>query len=70
MRPDFYVDMNLDVFHAPRPCPKCNSTKTRVMTFSEQTKAWHWFLRCGACSHEWTLAKHEKAARVTPVAHA
>jgi hypothetical protein len=61
--------MAIDVFVDPLPCPKCNSTETRVLPFSEQDKIWHWFLRCSACGHEWTLAKQAKAVRPAPVPH-
>jgi hypothetical protein len=54
--------MALDIFDDPVPCPRCHSTETRVLPFSEQITIWHWFLRC-ACGHEWTIAKHASARR-------
>jgi hypothetical protein len=49
--------MTSDVFVDPVPCPKCKATEIRVLPFSEDIKVWHWFLRCVACGHEWTIAK-------------
>jgi hypothetical protein len=62
--------MTLNIFDDPVSCLRCQSTHTRVLTFSEQTNIWHWFLRCAACGHEWTIAKHARAERPAPVVHA
>jgi rRNA maturation endonuclease Nob1 len=56
------VVMISDVFVDPLPCPKCKAAEIRVLPFSEDIRVWHWFLRCVACGHEWTIPKHAQDA--------
>jgi hypothetical protein len=43
MRPDFFVDMGLDVSPISLACPKCRNVEGRVLPFSEQRRVQHWF---------------------------
>jgi uncharacterized Zn finger protein len=61
MRPDFFVDMQVNVSPNSLVCPKCRNVKGRVLPYSEPPTVQHWFLRCGVCGHVWTLDKKPQA---------
>jgi Zn ribbon nucleic-acid-binding protein len=62
--------MTSDVFVDTVSCPKCKAIEIRVLPFSEESKVWHWFLRCVVCGHEWTIAKATKVGPPARAAHA
>jgi hypothetical protein len=57
MRPDFFVDMGLDLSPSALACPKCRNVEGRVLPFSEQLRVQRWFFRCAVCGHVWTIDK-------------
>jgi transposase-like protein len=59
MRPDFFVNIGLDLSPSSLACPKCRNVEGRVLPFSEKVGVQRWFLRCAVCGHVWTIDKKQ-----------
>jgi hypothetical protein len=51
MRPDFLVNMGLDLSRSSLACPNCRNVEGRVFPFSEKLGVQRWLLRCAVCGH-------------------